>query len=276
VLDDAGVQPPFVNGRPAEHATCVRPRSAGSSQSNTSSQWPPSPDRRTAFLVQTRDPAQLLIKSSRGTTVIALGANSVADTGFDLFHRNAEAGLSCASCHPSGTEDGHVWSFEGQGARRTQPLDVRLEATAPFHWDGSVPDVTELMSQVDVERMGSAHQSPERREALERWMFALAAPSAGAPSQPERVALEVGRVDCHRGRALTDNNKLRRRHWRAGERFQVPSWLGLSARSRFMHDGCARTLAERLDVACGGDRHGRVAELAPEELTSLIAYLETL
>jgi hypothetical protein len=235
-------------------------------------------------LVQTREPAQLLINDARSSTAIALGGDSVADTGFDLFHRNAEAGLSCASCHPAGTEDGHVWTFEGHGERRTQPLDVQLGGTAPFHWDGSVPDVAELMSQVYVERMGGVHQSSERREALERWMFALSPPLAEAPrdatmaARGQRVfeSFEVGCVDCHRGAAFTDNNSYDVGTGDPGEKFQVPSLLGLSARSRFIHDGCAETLAERFDPACGGDRHGRVSELAPEQLNDLIAFLETL
>jgi DNA-binding beta-propeller fold protein YncE len=236
------------------------------------------------YLVQTRDPAQLLIVDRQNVVRVPLGGGAIGDTGFDLFHRNAEAGLSCASCHASGTEDDHVWSFEGHGPRRTQPLDVQLGGTAPFHWDGSLPDVPELMSQVYVDRMGGVHQSPERREALERWMFSLAPVVAEAPIASDRVergrrlfeSFTVGCVDCHRGPAMTDNNSYDVGTGAPGERFQVPSLLGLGARSRFMHDGCARTLAERFEPACGGDRHGKLAELAPADLADLVVFLETL
>jgi hypothetical protein len=43
-----------------------------------------------------------------------------------------------------------------------------------------------------------------------------------------------------------------------------------------MHDGCATTLAERFDPACGGDRHGETADLSESERADLIAYLESL
>ncbi|WP_437548016.1 hypothetical protein WME97_48425 [Sorangium sp. So ce367] len=43
-----------------------------------------------------------------------------------------------------------------------------------------------------------------------------------------------------------------------------------------MHDGCAKTLRDRFDPVCGGDRHGDVSALAPAQLDDLVAYLESL
>ena len=60
------------------------------------------------------------------------------------------------------------------------------------------------------------------------------------------------------------------------EAFQVPSLIGVSRRGPWMHDGCAKTLRDRfVDGACGGDRHGEVTRLAPDELDALVAWLET-
>lgn len=242
-------------------------------------------ERQGRYVLQTRDPAQLVILGNRPPSIIPLGGDSIADTGFDLFHLNAEAGISCAGCHPGGTDDGHVWRFEDQGPRRTQPIDIGLEGTAPFHWDGALPDVSELMSQVFVDRMGGVHQSPERRGALERWLFALKPPAADAPLDRDRVlrgrrlfeSFEVGCADCHRGARLTDNNSYDVATGEPGEKFQVPSLIGLGTRSRLIHDGCASTLAERFGPDCGGgDRHGRVSQLDAGELDELIAYLATL
>jgi len=236
-------------------------------------------------VLQMRDPAQLVILGSRQPGVIPLGGDTIADTGFDLFHRNAEAGISCAACHPGGTDDGHVWRFEDQGPRRTQPIDIGLEGTAPFHWDGTLPDVSELMSQVFVDRMGGVHQSSDRREALERWLFALKPPAADLPNDPDRAfrgrrlfdSFEVGCADCHRGARMTDNNSYDVATGKPGEKFQVPSLIGLGTRSPLIHDGCAGSLAERFGPTCGGgDRHGRVSQLDGEQLQDLITYLETL
>lgn len=238
------------------------------------------------YLVQMREPAQLLIASSFEEPVaIQLGGDSVMDTGFDLFHRNAEAGLSCASCHPDGGDDGHVWSFQGQGPRRTQPLDVGLAGTAPFHWDGSLHEVGELMGEVFVGRMGGVHQSPERLSALTDWLFDLEPPIAEASADDSMVfrgrrlfeSVAVGCGDCHRGATFTDNNSYDVGTGLAGEKFQVPSLRGIGTRSRLIHDGCARSLRERFGPDCGGgDRHGNVSQLRPSDLDDLVAYLETL
>lgn len=238
------------------------------------------------YVVQMREPAQLLIVSSyQEPVVIQLGGASVADTGFDLFHRNAEAGLSCASCHPDGSDDGHVWRFQGQGPRRTQPLDVGLDGTAPFHWDGSLHEMGDLMGEVFVGRMGGVHQSPERLSALTDWLFELEPPVAEVAADDGMVfrgrrlfeSIAVGCGDCHRGANLTDNNSYDVGTGLAGEKFQVPSLRGIGTRSRLIHDGCAHSLRERFGADCGGgDRHGNVSQLRPSELDDLIAYLETL
>jgi hypothetical protein len=239
-----------------------------------------------AFFVQTREPAQLVVSNDRGNaTPISLGGASVADTGFDLFHRNAEAGISCASCHPDGTDDSHVWNFEGQGLRSTQPLDVGLAGTAPFHWDGSLPEVGVLMGEVFVNRMGGTHESAERLGSLERWLFSLRAPSPEARADIRQVdrgralfeSLELGCADCHRGERFTDNNNYDVGTGEPGERFQVPSLIGVGTRSRFIHTGCANSLRERFELDCaGGDEHGKVSLLGEPDIDDLVAYLETL
>jgi hypothetical protein len=43
-----------------------------------------------------------------------------------------------------------------------------------------------------------------------------------------------------------------------------------------MHDGCAATLRDRFDPACGGNLHGNAEILDESELSDLIAYLESL
>ncbi len=238
------------------------------------------------FLAQTREPAQLLIANgTQEPTVIPLGGDSVADTGFDLFHRTAESGLACASCHPDGGDDAHVWNFSGQGLRRTQPVDIGLADTAPFHWDGSLPRIGELMGEVFVNRMGGVHQSDQRLSALSDWLFELQPPVAEVPSDEAAVlrgrrlfeSLEVGCASCHRGAALTDNNSYDVGTGEAGERFQVPSLIGIGTRSKLIHDGCASSLRDRFELDCaGGDSHGKVSQLESTEIDDLVFYLQTL
>jgi hypothetical protein len=73
---------------------------------------------------------------------------------------------------------------------------------------------------------------------------------------------------------LTDNRSY---DVGTGLTLQVPSLVGVSYRLPVMHDGCAKTLADRFDPACGGgDRHGRTSQLSDPQVGDLIAYLQSL
>ena len=109
-------------------------------------------DGRDRVVVQTREPARLEIISHRGG-VIALSGDSVEDTGHRVFHMAGLSGLACASCHPEGGEDARAWRFATIGKRRTQSLLGGVLATAPFHWDGDMPDLGHLMTEVFSGRM---------------------------------------------------------------------------------------------------------------------------
>jgi cytochrome c peroxidase len=228
--------------------------------------------------------ARLTRFQSGGVVETQLSNTVIEDTGHELFHRDTGGGLACASCHPEGTDDGHVWRFTGLGPRRTQNLAVPLAETAPFHWDGDLPSVASLMDEVFVERMGGAFQSEERLDVLQHWLFTapktIRVKDVDAAAERGKVlfeSAEVGCSSCHTGKALTDNlsydvgTALR-------SRLQVPSLVGLAAHPPFMHDGCAMTLRERFDnEACGGgDLHGRTSQLDTEHVDDLVAYLHTL
>jgi hypothetical protein len=43
-----------------------------------------------------------------------------------------------------------------------------------------------------------------------------------------------------------------------------------------MHTGCAHTLAQRFDPACGGGAHGTIPSMDDPRVGDLVAYLETL
>lgn len=242
-----------------------------------------------ALLAQTREPAQLWLiptpkLGEQGMSALTLSARSVLDSGHELFHRDAGGGIACASCHPEGGEDGHVWRFGGVGARRTQALHVGLADTAPFHWNGDLPGIPALMNEVFVGRMGGILQSPARLERLSSWLFAMPQPPAlravSDPAAQRGRALfestEVGCGGCHAGAKFTNNETRAVGTLAGGGALQVPSLIGVGYRAPFMHDGCAATLAGRFDPSCGGAAHGHTAQLQPGELQDLIAYLEAL
>jgi hypothetical protein len=242
-------------------------------------------DKRSRLLAQTREPSQLavvaVVNASTSITWIDLGGESRADTGHDLFHRDGGAGIACASCHPEGGEDGRVWNFKTIGVRRTQPLNVGLGDTAPFHWDGELETVGELMAEVFVERMGGVFESPERTQALEHFLFSLRTPKPLRTADDPAVVRgkinfesgEVGCANCHNGHRFTDNRTV---DIGKGRPLQVPSLIGIARRAPFLHDGCASNLRTRFNAECGGSAHGDVSGLSETDLGDLVAYLESL
>jgi mono/diheme cytochrome c family protein len=236
------------------------------------------------LLVQTREPAQLVIMDDTNTRTlraIPLGGRPMLHTGHEIFHRDSGAGLACASCHAEGTEDGRTWNFVPLGPRRTQPMDVGLGGTQPFHWDGSLPNLSALMSEVFVGRMGGPRESAPRIAALESWMFDLRPRASVRPASDEAAlrgkalfqSSSVNCVSCHAGEKFTSQASA---DVGTGGKFQVPSLLGVAHRLPVMHDGCAKTLRDRFSPACGGNAHGNTSHLSEAEVQDLVAFLESI
>jgi cytochrome c peroxidase len=215
-------------------------------------------------VVVTRQPFAVL--DARGALVPAEGER---EPGFALFHAPSPAGVACATCHAEGREDGHTWDFVGLGLRRTQSLAGGVTATAPFHWDGSLADLSALFDDTGVLRMGMARPTADELDALGAWLDGLPAPVPARDADPdgEQVFATAGCWHCHDpvSRANEDVG--------TGGAFQAPSLAGVSARLPLMHDGCAATIRDRFDPACGGDAHGPA--LAPDEIDALVRYLES-
>lgn len=224
------------------------------------------------LVVQSREPPMVM--------GVLLPGESRRDTGHDLFHESPNGTVSCASCHPGGLEDGHVWMLDGGEPRRTPPLAGGISGTAPFHWVGDLADMGALMNTVFVGRMGGEEQDAAHLTALTRWMDDLPALPAPAVTDEPAVArgaalfesAEVGCATCHSGPHLTNNQTV---DVGTGDSFQVPRLTGLRWRAPYMHDGCAATLLDRFGPCGGGDLHGHTSQLDQGQLSDLIAYMNT-
>jgi cytochrome c len=234
-------------------------------------------DNEARLIVQTREPSALV----RGGQSVALPGASRKHTGHELFHFATKEALACASCHPEGQDDGHVWTFPGQGERRTQNVSGGILGTEPFHWNGDLANFEMLVHETFNRRMEGPLLHPVYVNALASWIDKIPRPAGIAPSDPaaaERghaifVDSAVGCATCHAGAKLTNNGTF---DVRTGGAFQVPSLLGLALRAPYLHTGCAATLAERLGPCGGGDAHGHMSGLTAQNLADLVAYLETL
>jgi cytochrome c len=237
-------------------------------------------DSSGVLMVQTREPAALWM----GSPAIGLFArvvmttSSVEDTGVDVFHTQAGANIACASCHPEGGDDGHVWLLNAD-RRRTPSLRGTIEGTAPYHWPGDQKNMDALLADVYETRMDGAPLDPGQSSSLESWVYAIPAPPS--PSWVDAASALRGKIlfegtaacsTCHSGEKLTNNQTL---DVGTGGRFQVPPLVGVGWRTPLLHDGCAATIADRFGV-CATPQHGSAASLSPQGLVDLETYLETL
>ncbi len=228
------------------------------------------------------------------------------DRGRTLFNDGVSAtmtvpggmGVSCASCHPEGRDDGHDWLFV-EGARNT-PLLVTgfLGQTAPFHWDGTITDFHDLQ-RIVTERMGGQTLPESDFQAILAYLESPAELEPDNPHRSEDGTLtaqqargrdlfmgKAGCIGCHTGPTTTDN-----RNYDVGVvdptdicnfadiecAFQTPSLRHVYTSGPWLHTGEARDLRERFDPQLNeGDRHGNVSNLSPDEIDDLIAYLKTL
>ncbi len=230
-------------------------------------------------VVQTRAPATLVVGEGPRRYVIPLGGDAESDTGQRMFHTNPGGGITCASCHPEGGDDGHVWSIGDIGPRRTPSMRGHVLATAPFHWDGDLPDLRAFTNLVMVRRMGAPIPSEPQLASFATFINgvrALHAPVADtAAAERGREVFErplVGCAACHSGEALTNNQTM---DVGTGGAFQVPSLRGVRWRAPYLHH-LAATLADRLGPDGGGEQHGHTAALTDAERADLVTYLESL
>lgn len=229
-----------------------------------------------ALLAQARDEPVLYRIRNGAVEELTLTGADASDTGFDLFHNDAGQGISCASCHPEGGEDGRTWVFEDLGPRRTQPLNVGLEGTAPFHWKGDMDDIHMIARQVRQGAMGGVEQSEERQAALRDWMFSLRPPNPPRSQSDASAAAgkllfgELACTSCHAGPSFTSPTSSDLGHGP----LQTPALRGVAMRPPYMHDGRSSTLEEAVLDMANTTPGGR--DLDDEQVASLVAYLESL
>jgi hypothetical protein len=231
------------------------------------------------ILVQTREPAQLIIDAEEpAAVVVSLSTASRDDTGHEIFHSDQGGSIACASCHIEGGDDGRVWVFTDNGQRRTPSVLGTVAGTAPYHWDGSQLNLPMLYSG-SLARMNGGSLATDQETAFSSWLDALPVP---APSAGDAAAIARGLAlfqgpgacaTCHSGTKFTNNQTL---DVGTGQAFQVPPLVGVSARPPFLHDGCAPTLIDAIGACGHASTHGGSASFTSAQLSDLATYLGSL
>jgi mono/diheme cytochrome c family protein len=201
---------------------------------------------------------------------------------------NPATGVSCASCHTEGREDGHVWFFP-DGKRQTPSLAGRMMLqTAPFHWTGQFADFASFLDHTVQARMGGSGLGDAERAQVAAFIDGLQAPDnpmrlqtmTAAQQRGAQVFQAAGCAGCHSGPAMTNNGFANVQTATSTDvvpnGFNVPSLLGLGRTAPYLHDGTALTLKDRLNASLGTNNHGDLTSVTASQVDDLVAYLQSL
>lgn len=253
-----------------------------------------SADHRKAFIANTlADSISILDLTARKVEgEIALGPAVTlgsADRGEQLFfdaRLSHDGWLSCHTCHTDAHTSGLLNDNLSDGSYGTPKRILALGGvgdTAPFAWNGSVPDLeSQIRKSLDTTMRGGrlAEECVRDLAAYLRTLPPVPGPGRFDGTAPERVSrgqavFRERRCDgCHvpptyttRGIydvGLADEAGL--------THFNPPSLRGVGQGGPFLHDGRATTLEE----VFAKYRHRLDGELVSRDLEALVAFLRTL
>jgi YVTN family beta-propeller protein len=223
----------------------------------------------------------------------------------------SNVGIACASCHPGGREDGHVWLFP-DGSRQTPSLAGRaLDRTAPYHWAGIFPQLEDFFTETIVSRMGGTGLNNTENAQLKSFLFSLKAPENPLQNRPDladklargqAAFAKAGCEQCHTSsNSLYTNNSDHNvgtigpsdllevisngvgtdpSTWQPLQAINTPSLLGLGRTAPYLHDGSILTIRARIDQSRSpkhdGLDHGDTSVLNDQEISDLETYLLSL
>jgi cytochrome c peroxidase len=216
-------------------------------------------------------------------------------SAIDSRMTSPNVGAACATCHPDGRDDGHVWMFP-DGPRQTPQLAGRMiTRTGPFHWSGEFPSLRDFLDVTVRHRMGGGVVDAQMTTQLSAFIDAIPTPDnpykaaelTDAQARGAQVFLKARCNECHDGEALTNNKQANVGTFVvSGENpdieivrqngLNTPSLLGLARSAPYLHDGSAMTLKERILQTRYTDQHGKTSQLTNAEIDDLVEFLRTL
>ena len=192
-------------------------------------------------------------------------------------------GISCATCHFDGRNDGLTWTFamaDGLARRQTPSLAGVVSETTPVTWTSDVESVAMEVRLTSRDRMGGSGATVSQSYDVEAYIDTTPYPSlANASLDP--AAVERGReifhgtaecATCHSGAQYTDRI--------AYDMFgltnvMTPTLRGIAATGPYLHDGAAPDLRALVEMAEAGGM-GKTNHLTPDQKDDLVTFLRSL
>ncbi|MCB9675572.1 MAG: c-type cytochrome [Alphaproteobacteria bacterium] len=190
------------------------------------------------------------------------------------------AGVSCASCHFDGRNDGLTWTFSS-GVRQTPMLAGEVSKTAPVTWTSQVDSVAHEAQITTEARMGGEGLSDSQLAQIAAFVDWTRVPDTALHGEvSEQIQRgkaifereDVACASCHSGESYTNNTN----HDMFGlQQVNTPTLLGIAASAPYLHDGRAATLRDVLEWSRNGEM-GNTSSLSESEMEDLEAYLRSL
>ncbi|MFN4261456.1 MAG: beta-propeller fold lactonase family protein [Gemmataceae bacterium] len=223
---------------------------------------------------------------------------SLARQGEAIFYdgqRSLDQWYSCHSCHYEGHLNAVTMDTrnDGRNGNFKTVLSLRnVTHTGPWTWHGWQKDLKAAMHKSMTDTMLHKPPTDHDIEAMIAYLDTLTYPpnpNRQTDDAAARRAMERGEqvfrgskadcIRCHSGPYFTDGKIHDVGTGTRGDAyrgFNTPSLLGIYDRTRYLHDGRAKSLEELLRGPHNPkDVTGR-GELTDEELSDLLAYLRSL
>jgi cytochrome c peroxidase/6-phosphogluconolactonase (cycloisomerase 2 family) len=217
--------------------------------------------------------------------------------GMALFYdgqRSLDQWYSCHSCHYNGGTNSKSMDTNNDGTELTMKTVLPLyhvHATSPWTWHGWQQDLRHAMQTSFTETMQGDGISEQETDAILAYLETLQPPpnphraADGSLSESARRGEAIFHSEraacatCHAGPHFTDGQIHDVGLGRASDRYQgynTPSLLGLYRKTRFLHDGRAKSLDDLLTGPHAPSKVAGEADLTADERSDLIEYLKSL
>jgi len=221
----------------------------------------------------------------------------LARRGEAIFHdarRSLDQWYSCHTCHYEGGSSTITFDTRNDGSIGTYKTVLPLwgvNATGPWTWHGWQTDLHESLAKSLVESMQGPRPTADDVAALAAYLGSLHPPPSPFRDAGGEHTASVARgrelfnspraacTACHDGEFLTSAETFDVGLGREEDRYPTynpPSLRGVFRKTRLLHHGKARSIADVLTRHHGPDKVSGAAPLTPDEVADLVAYLESL